>query len=284
MDIRSIAVHLDLGEQTEARVAAAAALARRYEAHLTGVAPSGWTLSPSDTTCLLGARDYLDATQAVLQEQARDCVQRFEAQVRSLGLSAWEGRVASEDTIEAMTLAARYSDLCIVTQTDPSRWSSGQQAGMPETVLLNAGRPLLVIPHSPSVPVVMPPDGRVLLAWDGGREAARAALDALPLLKRAREVEVMVFVPLSESHDPRHGPLPGAEICLWLARHGLKSQATRAEIEMPVGAALLSHAAAVGAQLIVAGGYGHSRLRETVLGGVTRTLLRHATVPVLLSH
>jgi len=282
MEIRSILVHLDLHEQTQARVAAAAALARRHDACLVGVAPAGFVVMPGDCTSLVAAAAYLESMQALLHEQAQSCVQRFESQVRGLGLTSYEGRVQAEDSVGAMTLAARYCDLTVVTQADPGRWAAGEQAGMPESVLLHSGRPVLVLPRAGAA--VMPPDGRVLLAWDGGREAARAAMDALPLLRQAREIEVLIFVPLLDRYDPRHGPLPGADICLWLVRHGLKAQATRAEIEGPVGEAVLAHAAAVNAQLIVAGGYGHSRLRETVLGGVTRTLLRSATVPVLFSH
>lgn len=284
MELRSILVHLDLQEQAPARIAAAAALARRHKAHLIGLAPTGWVRMPVDYTGAVGREDYLEAMTSFLREQADQAVLRFEAQVASLGLTSYESRVEIEDIVPAMTLASRYCDLTVVTQSGPGRWTAPQQAGMPESVLLHSGRPMLVMPHAAATSAVVPPDGRVLLAWDGGREASRAALDALPLLREAKEVEVMIFVPLLDSFDPLHGPLPGADICKWLAQHGLNVRATRAEIEIPVGEALLSHAADVDAQLIVAGGYGHSRLRETVLGGVTRTLLRHSPVPLLLSH
>lgn len=263
-------------------MAAAAALARRHEAHLIGLAPTGWVTSPGDYSGLLRAPDPFEATLALLRDQAQECVRRFEQQVRALGVDSWEGRPDTDDTAASMTLAARYCDLIVVTQTEPGKWAAGQQAGMPESVLLHSGRPLLVLPYAGTP--AMPPDGRVLVAWDGGREAARAMHDALPLLKQAREVEIVVFASSADLGDPRHGPLPGADIGLWLARHGIKVVVKKMDIDIPVGEALLSHAADTDAQLIVAGGYGHARLRETVLGGVTRTLLRSSPVPLLLSH
>ncbi|MDN3922220.1 universal stress protein [Roseateles violae] len=282
MEIRSILVHLDAQEQTPVRVAAAAALARRHEAHLIGLAPTDWVMVPADYSGLPGAGDYLQATLGLLRRQAQESVRRFEAQVKALGLSSYEGRMVEDNVSAAMTLAARYCDLSVVTQTEPGRWSAAQQAGMPESVLLHSGRPLLALPYAGADPT-LPLDGRIVVAWDGGREAARAMHDALPLLRQARTVEVLVFES-SAGGDPRHGPLPGADIGLWLARHGLRVEVRQMSTAMPVGEALISHAVDVEAQLIVAGGYGHTRLRETVLGGVTRTLLRSSPVPLLLAH
>ncbi|MBV8380846.1 MAG: universal stress protein [Paucibacter sp.] len=285
MDIRSLLVHLDPFEHTAGRVALAAALASRYDAHLVGVAPTGWITMPGEYTGLLGASDFVERTLQLQHQQAQACVERFEAQVRSFGLNSYEGRIETEDTIAAMTLASRYCDLTIVTQTEPNRWTAGQQAGMPESVLLNSGRPILVLPYAgvDVEPKSMPPDRCVVVAWDGGREAARAMCDALPLLRHARCVNVVVFEAPSEL-DSRHGPIPGADIGLWLARHGVRVEVDKVYTDIRVGETLLSYAADVGAQLIVAGGYGHARVRETVLGGVTRTLLRSSPVPLLLSH
>jgi len=122
-----------------------------------------------------------------------------------------------------------------------------------------------------------------MVAWDGGREAARAVSDALPFLRRAQSVEVAVFDP--ERAAQRHGEQPGADIGLALARHGVKVQVARQSgAGFDVGAQILSRAADTSADLIVMGGYGHARVRELVLGGVTRTLLEAMTVPVLMSH
>jgi nucleotide-binding universal stress UspA family protein len=124
---------------------------------------------------------------------------------------------------------------------------------------------------------------RVLIAWDAGREAARAASDALPLLRRADAVEVAVFDPQRARRN--HGAQPGADIALFLARHGVKvSVHTQSGAGYDVGAQILSRAADTSADLIVMGAYGHARVRELVLGGVTRTVLEAMTVPVLMSH
>jgi len=285
MNIRSILVHLDNSPQAQARIAAAARLALRHEAHLVGLAPTGWVMMPADPTGLLGSGEFAERALQLLHEEAENAVQRFESQVRALDVLSFESRVDCEDVAVSMTLASRYCDLTVATQTEPGNWTVEQQAGMPESVLLHSGRPLLLLPYatSPEEPFAMPPEGRVLVAWDGGREAARAMHDALPLLRQARQVEVAVFEAPHEV-DTRHGPLPGADIGLWLARHGLRVEVRALRTETPVGEALLSHAADVGAQLIVAGGYGHTRLREAVLGGVTRTLMRSSPVPLLLSH
>jgi len=121
----------------------------------------------------------------------------------------------------------------------------------------------------------------VLVAWNGSREATRAVHDALPLLRRAEKVTVLSIDP-DEDAEPR---LPGADVSLHLARHGVTAQAaTIAGTDVAVGDLLLSYAADHDIDLIVMGAYGHTRLREVVLGGATRTLLRHMTVPVLMSH
>ena len=285
MSIRTILVHLDNSANATGRVAAAAALALRHEAHLIGLAPTGWIRMPADPKGLLGSGEFLERALQALQEEAERSVQQFERQVRALGLSSYEGRIDREDISVSMTLASRYCDLTVVTQTEPGLWTGGQQVAMSESVLMHSGRPLLVLPYAtlPEEPFAEPPERRVLVAWDGGREAARAMHDALPLLRNVLSVEVAIFESPHET-DPRHGPLPGADIGLWLARHGLNVEVSALRTELPVGEALLSHAQAVGAQLIVAGGYGHTRLREAVLGGVTRTLMRSSSVPLLISH
>ena len=281
MGIRSILVHLDHREHAAKRVATAAALARRHEAHLVGLAPTGWVMMPADATGTLGAAQYEEATMRILRERAEASVRRFKAEAESLGVASYEARVEASDVGNAMMLAARYCDLTVVTQTEPDEWVTTQSPQMPQEVLLHSGRPVLVLPYAGDCAI--PDHARVLVGWDASREAARAMHDALPFMKRAANVQIAVFE-APEDVDRRHGDLPGADIGLWLARHGVKVEVTHVPTSVAVGEALLSHAADVSADLIVAGGYGHSRLRETVLGGVTRTLLRSSPVPVLLSH
>jgi nucleotide-binding universal stress UspA family protein len=122
---------------------------------------------------------------------------------------------------------------------------------------------------------------RVLVAWDGSRAATRAIGDAMPFLEKAKQVEVVIV----GNKPPKSDEAPGADLGQHLARHGIKTTVKRITApDIDVQSAILSHAADSSADLIVMGGYGHSRLREFVLGGVTRGLLESMTVPVLMSH
>jgi nucleotide-binding universal stress UspA family protein len=151
---------------------------------------------------------------------------------------------------------------------------------LPEQVILGCGRPALVIPY------IGPPatlGERVVVAWDASREAARAVNDALPLLERAKTVSVVTINPRQQPFG--HGEEPGADIGLHLARHDVKIEVERVvSRDIDVANTILSQVANEGADLLVMGAYGHSRLREYVLGGVTRTILAEMTVPVLMSH
>lgn len=281
MGIKSILVHLDSGANAEGRVTAAAGLALQHDAHLIGLAPAGWIPVPIEGGGGFGLAAYQQAASDELRDKALACTRLFQERVSLLGVTSYEGRVEMGYAADAMTLAARYCDLTVVTQCNPDDSRGKQSSQMAEEVLLRSGRPLLVLPFAGECEV--PPSARVLVGWNGSREAARAMHDALPLLKNAASVEVAVFE-TPEEVDRIHGQLPGADIGLWLARHGLKVKVSYVPIKVAAGEALLSHAADMGAQLIVAGGYGHSRLREAVLGGVTRTLMTSSPVPVLFSH
>jgi nucleotide-binding universal stress UspA family protein len=148
---------------------------------------------------------------------------------------------------------------------------------MIEAALFETGRPALVVPYSQKGGVKL---DRIMLCWDGSRSAARAASDAMPFLERAGTVEVVIVTEHSKGDET-----PGADIAQHLARHGLA-----VEVKLIVAPdaktadVLLSHAADTSADLLVLGGYGHSRLREFVLGGVTRSILEAMTVPALMSH
>lgn len=281
MSFKSILVHLDNGREAQARVAAAAALALQHDAHLIGLASTGWIAMPPDLNGGSGLAAYQELALKELQELAEASVRSFREQVQRLGVASWEDRIDIDYAGGAVPLAARYCDLTVVTQTDPDETYALQAPQLAEDVLLLSGRPLLLLPYAGESRVA--PARRVLVGWNGSREAARALHDALPLLQRADSVQVAVFEsPQDAGLD--HGDMPGADIGLWLARHRVKVDVAYVPVKVGAGEALLSQAADASADLIVAGGYGHSRLRETVLGGVTRTLMRSSPVPVLLSH
>ena len=178
-----------------------------------------------------------------------------------------------------MPLHARYADLVVIGQRDEQS-PGGVDKRFEQKVLLAAGRPVLVVPYA----FEKRPVGRhVLIAWNASREAARAVSDALPVLTRASHVHVLAFSP--QVGGRAHGEEPGADVALYLARHGVKvTVSPQYASDIDVGSQLLSRAFDLSADLIVMGAWGHSRLHELVLGGVTRTLLESMTVPVLMSH
>jgi nucleotide-binding universal stress UspA family protein len=215
-----------------------------------------------------------DAAGAARLDLARDLAAVHGARLVGVG----EGSEAPDgvDEWRAITSArevgrhARYADLTIVGQVAP-----GAPDHVVETVM-NTGRPLLAVPRHGRYPRV---GSRVLVAWNGSREATRAVFDALPLLALASAVTVMTM-------DAEDGDrVPGADIGLTLARHGVKVEVMHSTLGgIDAGNALLSRAADQGADLLVMGAFGHSPLREKVLGGATRHILDHMTVPVFLSH
>ncbi|WP_211475150.1 universal stress protein [Collimonas humicola] len=189
------------------------------------------------------------------------------------------GEVALEDDIVACgCLQGAYSDLLVLGQSAPSD-QSGVNADTVPYVVINSGCPVLVVPDASAHAKT---GSRVLIAWNGSIEARRAVHDAIPLLKRARTVEVAVFNPKSPANI--HGQLPGADISLYLARHGINIDVKEEVVKTDIGEALLSLAANLNSDLLVMGCYGHSRFRETLLGGVTHTILKSMTLPVLMSH
>ena len=171
---------------------------------------------------------------------------------------------------------ARRFDLSIVAQAKPE--ADGPEALIIEQALFDSGRPVLVVPYIQTAPLKVE---RVMLCWDGSRTAARAAGDALPFLSRAKAVEVFIV----ESGKLKSDEIPGADIAAHLSRHNRNVSVTRtAGGDIDVASVILSHAADTGADMLVMGGYGHSRLREFILGGATRAILGSMTVPTLMSH
>jgi len=147
-----------------------------------------------------------------------------------------------------------------------------------EAALFDSGRPILLVPYIQKAPLKLE---RVMVCWDGGRQAARAMADAMPLLERANRVEVVIVADENGKEDE----IAGADVGQHLARHALNVEVKRVAMgDIDVADVLLSHAADIAADIIVMGGYGHSRLRQFVLGGVTRSILQSMTVPVFMSH
>lgn len=283
MRLRDLQVVLDSTPRSQAVLDIAIDLARTNGAHLTGLCPLELLL-PADFGFVLGGYPEVMALQTAvdqLQSQAKDMAAAIEARFRDAlrreGLggdwAAPAGPVAA-----AIAYHARHADLTVIGQADPDHRRPPPGRGMIEDLLLAAGRPLLIIPYAGTFPTI----GRtVAIAWSETREAARAAGDALALIDPAASVTVLSIVRPGTQID-----IPGAEIAAHLARHGLAVTAARTISDGSISEAdaLLSYVADLGADLLVMGGYGHSRVRELTLGGLTRGVLQHMTLPVLMSH
>jgi nucleotide-binding universal stress UspA family protein len=279
MAYKDLLVHVDDTRSCAARVQAAVDLAAAHEAHLTGVYIIA---DPSPAVFATGhvPPEVIDSLQQRARERAEAALARF-TEVAGRNQISFEtrlDRVLYTEVADALATHARYADLAIVGQADPEDAESPRY--LAEEVTLASGRPSLVIPYIGPAPTL---GQRVTVAWNAGREAARAANDALPILVRAQAVDVVTVNPAEAPFG--HGEEPGADIGLHLARHGVTVEVQRIDTrELDVANAILSHVADRGSDLLVMGAYGHSRLRELVLGGVTRTILHDMTVPVLIAH
>jgi len=278
MAYKNILVHIDDSKVSSKRLEAAIGLAQAHGAHLTGIYAAIKPSLPGSVVAEVPAQ-LLDVLGEQAAARAAAAETAFTEVVERAGLSSdfRSAQCPSSHVAEVVALNARYADLAILGQPEPK--NGGEvDAEVPEDVVLSTGRPALIIPYIGAGKEI---GKRVLVAWDGGREAARAVNDALPLLEKAESVTVLVINP---SHGG-HGEQPGADIALHLARHGITVEVQHIEVrDLSTGNALLSRLADADVDLLVMGAYGHSRLRQMVLGGVTREVFQQMTVPVLMSH
>jgi nucleotide-binding universal stress UspA family protein len=235
--------------------------------------PSPWGIDPTDVF----AQVYEELRQLGQASAAR---LRERLQKESI---SWEVRSAESLLIEPpqmMALHARYADLTVMAAPRQPGGDASKSLECASALLFESGRPLLTTPPNSRYEW---PLQRAVVAWQPTREAARALHDALPLLARAATVDVVTVDP--QVTEGKHGEDPGIDIATHLARHGLQVNTIALPDEgHSVATMLLRHATGVGAQLLVAGGYGHSRLREWMFGGTTRELLLGSPIPVLFSH
>lgn len=277
MALKDILVHVDDSNACANRVQTAIDLAQAHGAHLTGLYVLRGLEIPVYAEVEIGI-DVLQAQKEASAARAKETEAAFKAAIDKAGMAA-EWRCVDGPVTGSLVLHGRHADLLILGQSDPDDVQS-TNPGVVGDVVLEAGRPVMVIPYIGASKSI---GKHVMVAWNASREAVRAANDALALLEGADHVSVLAVNP--ESGASNHGDIPSADICLHLARHGVKAEARSVRAsDIDVGDLLLSRAADEGADLIVMGAYGHSRLREIVLGGATRHLLKHMTVPVLLSH
>ena len=275
--IKDILVTLPTDEAPSLASDYATAVARVFDAHLTGVAL---------TQDLVTVGALFDGAAAVVLDHYRREVEaaaeaakaRFDKAWQREGLSA-ESMVLNAGAInlpELLARTARRFDLTILPQADPE--GDGSDEVMIEAALLGSGRPIVIAPHFQQGAVRF---DRILVCWDGSHNAARAIADAMPFLIRAKQVEVVTVATVGKADDD----MPGLYIAHHLSRHGVNVELRNIVAHgQDVSLRIRSHAAQQSADLIVMGGYGHSRLREFVLGGATRDILESTVVPTLMSH
>jgi len=275
---KTILLQVDGGAGQASRLRAAAVLAEMHGAHLVGAGATG--ISLANYAVLNGgmAVPLSDRAFEALRDDVRIRLDAFIEQAQRLGIVGTEARLFEGSTHDGLLLQSRYADLIVVSQPDPND-RFGVEHGLPQTLALGGTRPVLVVPTAyDGAPIA----GNVLVGWDGSMPAQRAICAALPLLAGAGSVTLGLINP--ERQSELHGDDPGADMALYLARHGVKVNVAVAHTRARESDALIDMAGEVHAGLMVTGAFGHSRYREWFLGGVTRDLLGSAPVPLLIAH
>jgi nucleotide-binding universal stress UspA family protein len=278
MGYQTILVHCDAGKKVSCHLDVAAELAGRFGSVFVGLHAQPPFETPAFAEGAFGMAPIYRAYEEGAKADLAASRTAFNKALKGKHLPT-EWRVVDDYPEEALTIAARYADLLVVGQSTPDNDVTTPE-NLPESVALATGRPVLVVPH---IGAEKPPGKKVMLCWNASRESARAASDALPFLKAADEVVLLIVDPKVSANG--HGAEPGADAATWLARQGVKVTVQReVASDSDIGNVILSRAADLDIDLIVMGAYGHSRMRELVMGGVSRTLLASMTVPVLMSH
>lgn len=274
---KDIVVNLTPGQTKDPAVGYAISLASLFGAHLTGIA---FALEPAIPPSAMGgiAGDVIDNAIADAERHAAAAIARFEEAARKQGVPAEKRSITAlvADAANRFGQIARHFDLSVVLQPDPDR--SAPNDLFVEAALFGSGRPVIVVPYIQKDPVKL---DHIVCCWDGSATAARAIGDAAPLLAKAKTVQLLIVTTGKESGREE----AGADMATHLARHDLKVTLQRITAsDIDVGNAILSYVADREGDLLVMGGYGHSRWREFLLGGATRQMLSSMTLPVLMSH
>lgn len=276
--IRDILVNLEHEPAHDAARDFAISVAESLDAHLAGVSFAYLSDLPSRVMAQFPP-DVIAEMIAQSEKVASVTIDRFDAAVARSQLSTERRllRASGGEAPEVLAILLRRFDLGVIMQSDPD---GPDNDDMIETMLFQSGRPVIVVPYIQKNGLSL---DRVVCCWDGSRAAARALNDALPLLGKSRAVDLLIA--LNEKTNTDESRIRGAEMAKHLARHEIKvTIETTPAADIDVASAILSYVADNSASLIVMGGYGHTRLRELILGGVTRDMLKSMTVPVLMSH
>jgi len=276
---KTIVVHLSGTPAMARTLDVAASLANSMAAHLIGTATSGlaelhYLLAAGAPVAMMPATDV---TQ--MRADAERHLQAFRVHCRESGVASFETRLFDTLPADALMLQSRYCDLLVAGQEDVRDDGLLAPAVLPGTLVTRAVRPVLLVP--PSAPAKAH-FGTIMVAWNGSPGISRAIAFAMPLISRAEKIVVAVCNPEFERIDA--GGEPGADLATWLARHHPNVEVVRRDSRDDTDAALTGLADEVGADLMLAGAYGHSRLHEWVLGSTTRGLIERTRIPLLMTH
>ncbi len=279
MQYKNLLVYLDQGASNKERVNTAIAIAKVHEARLTGVVVNALPASSILHKLGFGQGETLMEQQRI---EAEEIIEHFKQATAQEGVQAdtriiecVEGRAA-----EKLARMARIFDLSIMRQANPDKPNASFISELSEEVMLSSGRPVFFIPYVGAHNI---PCRRGLIAWDGSKAAARAVHDALPLLKMMEKVIVLIVD--ADKIEHYADSQPGEELSRHLSIHGVNNEIRRlAKAEVSTSTIILNELSDSGADILIMGGYGTPKLREIMLGGVTRTLFECMTVPVFMSH
>ena len=276
MAYKTIVVHLNDERRTERLLRPALDLARRYNSHLIGVHVYPAVPMTPPVAIPYGA-EVLGVALAAERKEAEQIKAVFERMTANQAFVAeWRSVKAPHSDLAAVVMKhGRSADLMVASQADLD-WDLAPVLDFPERLAMESGRPVLVVPNAGTFDRV---GSAAVVAWNGSRESARAAFDALPLLKDAGSVQI-----LSVAEEASAANVADTTLAAGLGRHGIKGTAAELPPVGSIGEAILSHVAANKADLLVMGAYGHSRFREFVFGGTTRHIARNMSVPTLFSH
>jgi nucleotide-binding universal stress UspA family protein len=276
--IKDILVNLPVDGSRDVVTSFAVSVAAKFGAHLTGVAFLYEPLMPIMVDMYGVPPGIIEARRIESEKAAKAAVARFEEAARLAGISG-EARALDAPVGAAPSTFARIArrfDLSVIAQPEPKQPALSRM--FVEAALFETGRPLLIVPYIQAAPLKL---DRIMLCWDGSRSAARAVGDAVPFLLQSKTTEIVMVA----GEPAKSDELPGADIDHHLARHGIKAEVkVIASSEIDIADTILSYAADQSVDLLVMGGYGHSRMREFMLGGVTRGILASMTFPTLMSH
>ncbi len=275
--IKDIVVNLSLNTSRIATTRYAISVASTLQAHLAGIAFVYEPTFPSVymTGSMHGSEVVFQREEA--QRRANAAIAIFEEAARKASLAV-ESHALDTTPVHAADQFARIArrfDLVIVGQAEHDKESVENHIA--EAAIFESGRPVLFVPYVHKVGLNL---RHITVCWDGSRAATRAIADAMPFLTRAKLIDIIVM----ESERLKSEDFPGIDMARHLARHGLKVELKRIQLNMDVGNMILNYATDTATDMIVMGGFGHSRLREFILGGATRSLLETMTVPTLMSH